>query len=126
MTNFLEYNKQNIAYARDNRKLPTPEEWKLWHLFVKNRPLWYKFTRQKPIWNYILDIYCSKLMLWIEIDWWYHDYIYEYDNKRSEILSTLWIKIIRYSNNDINYNIHGVVDDITNKIKDREIELGLI
>ena len=55
-----------VDRARYMRKEPTEEENKLWHLYLKKiKP---RFTRQKIIGSYIVDFYCPKLKLVIEID----------------------------------------------------------
>ena len=66
---FLPYNKKLIALARENRKNPNPAEIKIWSEVLRMRQFaTLKFLRQKPIDNYIVDFYCSKLRLVIEID----------------------------------------------------------
>lgn len=63
---YLSYNTKLKARARELRKNQTAAEKKLWNYYLKNHK--YKFTRQKPINNYIVDFYCSKLKLVIEVD----------------------------------------------------------
>lgn len=84
---------------------------------------WYRFLRQKPIWNYILDFYCDRLKLWIEIDDKSHDWKWEEDEERTKYLNNLWIKIIRYTNEDINYRLDGVMLDLEEKLNERHKEL---
>ena len=97
---FLNYNSSLLDYAKENRKQSTKAEWIFWNVVLRKKQfLWYKFRRQKVIWPYILDFYCSKLYLWIEIDWWYHDEFQDYDEERSVWLnSKYWIKVIRFTN----------------------------
>ena len=55
-----------IDRTRKMRKEPTEEENKLWHILLKHvKP---RFIRQKTIGYYIVDFYCPKLKLIIEID----------------------------------------------------------
>lgn len=119
------YNPNNKQYWEINRNqnTMTEAEWKIWNLVLKRDKTWYRFLRQKLIWNYILDFYCSKLKLCIEIDDSSHDWKWEYDEKRTKYLNNLWIKVVRYLNNDINYNLDWVIIDLNQKIKEREIEL---
>jgi very-short-patch-repair endonuclease len=58
--------------SRDNRKNPTKSEKMFWKL-LNYKKLNLKFLRQKPIGKFILDFYCSKLLLAIEIDGDSHD-----------------------------------------------------
>ena len=96
----------------------------LWYNVLRNRELLnYKFLRQKPILNYILDFYCSKLLLGIEIDGKSHNYKINYDNKRSADINKIGIKIIRYSNYEVMNNLDGVNLDLIRQIKIREKEL---
>ena len=51
------------------RKKPTLAESKMWELLMFDKTLkQFRFLRQKPVDQYIVDFYCSKLMLAIEID----------------------------------------------------------
>lgn len=52
-----------------------------------------------------MDFYCDKLQLIIEIDGQSHDQTQEYDQKRSEELSTLGLRVIRITNDDVMKNI---------------------
>ena len=55
-----------IQLARNLRNNVTPQERKLWYLFLSKFPL--RFHRQKTIGPYIVDFYCHKAKLVIEID----------------------------------------------------------
>ena len=88
--------------------------------------LWYKFKRENAVWSFILDFYCSELLLGIEIDWWYHDDVQDYDEERSIWLnSKYWIKIVRFLNEDIEKNMEWVILYLEDIIRDREKELWL-
>jgi len=61
---YLEYNRSLISYAKENRKNPTKAEGIFWNVVLKNKKLCgYKFRRQKVIDSFILDFYCSQLLL---------------------------------------------------------------
>ena len=119
----FKYNNNNVKFAKINRNNQTEEEWKMRNIVLKRDKTWYRFLRQKPIWNYILDFYCDKLKLWIEIDDKSHDWKWEEDGVRTKYLNSLWIKIIRYTNSDINYNLEWVIIDLNEKIEQRHQEL---
>ena len=90
----------------------TKEERHLWYDFLK--PLSLDFHRQKVINKYIVDFYCAKAKLVIELDGSQH---YEAegiisDKQRDEFLSGLGLTVLRYSNADINTNFRGVCEDI--------------
>lgn len=114
------YNKSNIDSAREMRKNPTPAEEKMRNEILKHRLWGYKFTRQKPIWSFILDFYCAKLSLAIELDGEVHKNNKEYDKERISFLSSKWISVIRYRNNEVIKNIDKVYKDILNYIKEIE------
>lgn len=124
---FLNYNSSLLDYAKDHRKNMTKAEWLFWHVILKNKQfLWYKFRRQKAIWSFILDFYCSKLLLWIEIDWWYHDEFQDYDDERTNWLyDNYGIKIIRFTNDEVEKNLEWVILYLEEIIRDREKELWL-
>ena len=61
-----EYNKVTIPLAKTLRKNMTPWERKLWYEFLRDYPL--RFERQKAIGNYIVDFYCAKVGLVVELD----------------------------------------------------------
>ena len=113
--NFTGYNKNLKEVSRNLRKEMTPQERHLWFVFLKNHPV--KFVRQRPIYKFVADFYCSKAKLVIEIDGSQH-YTQEgmdYDKLRSEIINVLGIKVIRFSNYDIDKNFEGVCEEI-NKV----------
>ena len=59
------YNKENIPLAKTLRKNMTTWERKLWYEFLRSYPI--RFQRQKAIGNYIVDFYCAKVGLVIEL-----------------------------------------------------------
>ncbi len=88
--------------------------------------LWYKFKRENAVWKFILDFCCSELLLWIEIDWWYHDEFQDYDDERSNRLyDNYGIKVIRLTNDEVEKNLEWVAQYLKDIIKDREKELWL-
>lgn len=115
----IPYNPNNKNFARQNRNQynMTESEWKIWNIVLKKDKTWYRFLRQKLIWNYILDFYCHKLKLWIEIDGTSHDSKIEEDETRTEYLNSQWIEIIRYKNDEVLYHLDAVIRDIDKKIK---------
>ncbi len=114
------YNSKNKKYAQQNRNQynMTEAEWKIWNLVLRKNQTWYRFLRQKQIWNYILDFYCHKLRLWIEIDDKSHDWKWEEDEIRTKYINSKWIRIIRYTNEDVLYNLESVIRDLENKIEE--------
>ena len=104
-------------YAKELRKNMTKQERKLWYEFLRNYEV--RFQRQKPIGNYIVDFYCHKAKLVIELDGsgHYTDEQIKKDLKRTEELEKLNLKIVRFSNIDIDNNFGGVCEKINELAK---------
>jgi len=122
--------RSNIKYldelrelAHKNRKNPTESEYKMWKIILNNRKLQQKFLRQKPIGKFILDFYCSKLLLAIEIDGDSHDKKYWQDKNRDWYMEIRGIKTIRFTNEQVLNEIDNVFDILLEIIKNREKEL---
>jgi very-short-patch-repair endonuclease len=96
----------------------TKEERHLWYDFLKGLSV--NFNRQKVIGNYIVDFYCSSAKLVIELDGsqHYEDAGLKTDKERDLFLNSLGIKVLRYSNLDVNRNFSGVCQDILNHIEE--------
>ena len=114
-----------VDRARNMRKEPTEEENKLWHLYLKKiRP---RFTRQKIIGSYIVDFYCPKLKIVIEIDGVQH-YLEEntdYEKRRETYLQNEGYKLLRFYNSDINKELKNTQTTIYYTCVERGKELGV-
>ncbi len=108
----LFYQKHLKSYARTLRQAGNLSEVLLWNELKKDK-LGYRFLRQKPIGGYIVDFYCHALNLAIEIDG-----AVSYDNKiqkdkmRQKALELLRVKIMRFMDADVRFNLDGVVSFI--------------
>ena len=104
----LDYNKKNIFLAKALRKKATPQENHLWYDFLSDYKV--RFQRQKAIDNFIADFYCHKAKLIIEIDGSQHytEAGRQNDEFRTEILEGYDLKVIRFTNRQINTNFQGV------------------
>jgi very-short-patch-repair endonuclease len=123
---FIPFRPDLKEKAQDNRRNLNKPEARMWYEVLRNKQMLdYRFLRQKPILNYILDFYCHKLKLGIEVDGDTHAEQEKYDIVRTKELEKMEIKIIRYFNTDIMMHLDGVYWDLEKKIKEREIELGL-
>ena len=116
---YYKHNPKLTPNAKRLRREMTPEERKLWYLFFKNFPV--RVLRQKVIDNYIVDFYCAKAKLVIEIDGSQH---YEeagekMDCIRDEALSKHGLKVLRIPNNAVNQEFASVCEYITNTIYER-------
>lgn len=120
----LKYLEQLTWAAKINRHKMTQAESKIWYEFLVNRPLNYKFTRQKPLLRFILDFYCSELLLVIEIDGEYHLKRQNYDKERDEFLYRLNIETIRFKNEEVLNNLEKVKEKIIEIIQKRKASLS--
>ena len=118
-----------MALPKDNRKLETarklrremtPHERKLWYLFLRNYPA--KIYKQRIIDRFIVDFYCASAKLVIEIDGSQHfgEQGQAYDAERTAVLESFGLKVIRYSNRDIDRYFERVCAQIDQIIRERQ------
>lgn len=89
----------------------TPAERHLWCFLKKDQLLGYRFRRQFSIGRYIIDFYCPKLRLAIEIEGEIHQSskVQENDLVRQRFLESCFIRIIRFTNNEVLNQTVGVL-----------------
>ena len=112
-----DYNKANIPLAKELRKNMTPWERKLWYDYLRYYPI--RFQRQKAIGNYIVDFYCAKVGLVIELDGGGH-YTTEQAEKdalRTNELERMDLTVLRICNLDIDRNFSSVCEHIDLSVK---------
>jgi very-short-patch-repair endonuclease len=86
----------------------------LWNK-LKDRTLFNtKFRKQHPVFIFIVDFYCHEYKLVIEVDGDVHndEVLSEYDISRTAELNKFGIKVIRFTNDQIIYNIDSVITKI--------------
>ena len=109
------FNKSSEKRTRQKlRNEMTPAEKKLWY-YLKNKQLGgYKFRRQQGIGQYIVDFYCPRLKLIIEVDGDTHfgEEMMKYDFERQRQIESLGIKFLRFTNLDIYENIESVLEEV--------------
>ena len=105
-------NKHLLTQARRLRREMTPQERKLWYLFLQKYPV--KIYKQRIIGPFIADFYCACAKLVIEIDGSQHYAIdvLQKDAARTAYFESLGLKVIRYSNADINERFARVCESI--------------
>ena len=116
-------NPKLTGNAKTLRKNMTKEERHLWYDFLK--PLNVTVNRQKVIGKYIVDFYIASSKIVIELDGSQHykDKGIEKDAIRVEFLKSLGIKVLRYSNLDINQRFESVCHDILNNLDTSSVTL---
>ena len=114
-----QYDHFAASRAKELRKNMTEQERRLWYGYLRTYPV--KFYRQRPVGPYILDFYCSKARLAIELDGGQHYAEEEItrDRFRSEDLDRLGISVLRFSNLDVDRNFQGVCVEIDRAVQQR-------
>jgi very-short-patch-repair endonuclease len=120
----MKHNKELTRLSQKLRREMTKEEKQLWYRFLRAYPV--QFRRQVTCGQYILDFYCSKAKLEIELDGAYHGYseIVKKDRVRTEYLDSIGICVLRFPNKEIWNDLDTVCRQIDYTVKKR-LETGL-
>ena len=124
---FIPYNRTLREFSRDLRSHSTLSEILLWQKLRAGQFRGYDFNRQKPLGNYIVDFYCRKTNLVIEIDGDSHDNeeaVIE-DGKRQQILEELGVSFLRFSDCEVKNAMAFVLGEIGYFLDDFEERNGL-
>jgi len=115
----MQHNGKLTNRAQVLRKNMTKEERRLWYEYLHSYP--HRFRRQVTCGNYILDFYCAKAKIAIELDGsqHYNPKEQEYDSKRTAYLNSLGICVLRFSNSEVLQNLSGVCQRIDTNINER-------
>ncbi|GAA4383342.1 endonuclease domain-containing protein [Hymenobacter koreensis] len=112
-TDAQRWNKALKAYARTNRKNPTPAESHLWQE-LRAHKLGVQFRRQHAIKQFIVDFVCLAAWLIIEVDGSVHGDASqaEYDGGRSHELQECGFLVLRFTNEEVLYQMPKVLHSI--------------
>ena len=115
----MKHNKKLTQFAQQLRKRMTKEEKQLWYQYLREYPI--QFRRQVTCGQYILDFYCAKAKLAIELDGSQHcdPGTMEYDQKRTEYLCSQGLEVLRFSNLDVMHQFRSVCEAIDIAVKGR-------
>ncbi len=110
----LKYDKRLKAFSRQLRKDMTDAEKYLWLQLRGKQLAGCQFYRQKVIGQYIVDFYCPKAGLVIELDGGQH---YEEagrskDSQRDKALTQMGLKVLRFSDREVFENTSSVMESI--------------
>ena len=108
----MKHNKNLTSLSQALRKNMTKEERQLWYHYLRNYPI--QFRRQVTCGQYILDFYCARAKLAVELDGSQHfePEKAEKDARRNVYLESLGIYVLRIPNNEIWRNLRGVCQQI--------------
>ena len=111
--------------AKALRKNMTESEKKLWQFLMEKKVLKLRFRAQHPIDIFIADFYCHPLKLVIEVDGGIHKSKdqKEYDIGREVELGNWGIKVVRFTNEEIENDISRVMNEIESICIRRKSEL---
>ncbi len=84
--------------------------------FYRQCPIFYETNNQESF--FIADFFCFDIKTVIEIDGKIHDFRYKEDLEKSGILKTLGLKIIKIKNEDIEFDIKGVLKKLSIHFED--------
>ena len=104
--------KKFFDRRKELRRNATLQENVLWDK-LRNNQLGLRFRRQHSVGGYILDFYCFKRRLIIEVDGPSHEGNIEYDRVRDKYFSDLGYKILRFKNLDVDSNLEKVLSSIS-------------
>lgn len=106
------------GFARENRENATLAEQMLWEELKKSQ-LGHKFLRQHIIGDYIVDFLCRHEGLVIEVDGGYHAerQQQEDDEIRSAWLRSVGYRVIRFTNEEVLFDIESVTNEIEQQLK---------
>jgi len=109
-----------FSRAFELRNKTTNAEKCLWLKLRNNQILGLRFKQQHPINQFITDFYCHKIKLAIEVDGEIHkeQYNAEHDEGRTCEIEKYGISVIRFSNEDVLFEINSVILDITKKCQE--------
>ena len=113
------YNQNLTPFAKQLRKSMTKEERRLWYEFLRDYPI--RFYRQKVLGKFIVDFYCAKAHLVVELDGSQHfeSAGMQYDEGRTKYLQQFQLDVLRIPNNEVMTNFLGVCEWIDNEVRKR-------
>ena len=112
-------NAETFAAAKILRDNMTTCEKLLWERLKLKQICGLRFRRQHPIIFFIADFYCHEARLVIEIDGEIHTQRREYDDGRSAEMEKYFIKVIRFTNSEVENNIDNVIRVIEAEVNNR-------
>jgi very-short-patch-repair endonuclease len=98
--------------AKVHRQEPTAAEAALWSALRRQRLCGLPFRRQHPVDRFILDFYCPRKKLAVELDGASHDGREIMDHARTDALATLNIRVIRFRNEEVLNDLPSVLQRI--------------
>ena len=110
----LPYNRHLKKYSRRLRKEMTESEKLLWSRIRGKQLKGLQIYRQKPIGPFVVDFYCPKAKLVIELDGGQHytEHVQAKDQARDDYMLTQGLRTLRFSDKEVFENLTGVLEAI--------------
>ena len=112
--------KAKLQRAKELRRDMTPAEKILWNELRANK-LGVHFRRQQIIAGFIVDFYCHKAGLVVEVDGDVHDLQQEEDTKREKVLSEMGLTVVRFGNDEVMRDWFTVAGKINTLVSARQV-----
>ncbi|MCL2284081.1 MAG: endonuclease domain-containing protein [Fibromonadales bacterium] len=106
-------------WSKDLRKAGYLHEVVFWNRLKKKQMCGLDFHRQQIIGNFIVDFFCPKIGLVIELDGSSHYYKKAYDKMREDYLKSLGLTIIRFSAKDVLQNLKKILQKLEKFIEEK-------
>jgi very-short-patch-repair endonuclease len=109
---YMPYDQRLKSRARSLRNEMTEAEKKLWFDYLRKHEV--NFTRQKPIDHFIVDFYCPRAKLVIEVDGSSHfsEDGAIYDAERTSVLNAYGLEVLRFMNDEVMQDLESVIRKI--------------
>jgi very-short-patch-repair endonuclease len=113
----LQYGRHLKKYSRRLRNEMTDAERLLWSKVRRKQLKGFQVYRQKPIGRFVVDFYCPKAKLVIELDGGQHysEAIQAKDESRDRYMERVGLKVLRFSDKEVFANLPGVLEEIWNR-----------
>ena len=79
---------------------------------LRGNKLGVHFRRQQVVAGFIVDFYCHKAGLVIEVDGDIHDLQQEEDARREKVFSEMGLRIVRFRSDEVEKELAGVVSRV--------------
>jgi ATP-dependent DNA helicase RecG len=108
-----------LEQARELRKNMTEAELLLWEKLRRKSLYGIKFRRQQVIEGFIVDFYCERAKLVIEVDGGIHNTLEqkETDEHRKTVFYARGLKEVRFTNEQVIMSMNTVLDEIALALK---------
>ena len=103
---------EKLEASRRLRQASTRAERILWQSLRGNRLDGWHFKRQEVISGFIVDFYCHRAALVVELDGSVHLHQREYDAERDQLLEARGLRILRFTNDAVEQGSASVLQQI--------------